>query len=114
MLTIILKLDIPAIFIGIISSDWINFKNKRMEEIKKINGKILYIIDGTFKIDINKGNKKSTSRSLKKLISSNKLIIIPNPKNKSVIFNINFEYSIKIYFLSMFVLSISNERDFQI
>ena len=33
---IILKFDTPAIFKAIISSDWTNFKNKIIEEIKKI------------------------------------------------------------------------------
>ena len=96
----------PAILIEIISSDRINFKNKPIEEIKKINGNNLYIILGTFKKHNDNGNHNPTSWSLKKFISSNKLRMRPNDKKIKVIFNMFFEYSIKKYFLNVFDLNI--------
>ena len=93
---IILKFDIPAIFKAIISSDRINFKNNMIDEIKKINGNILYIIEGTFKKVNDKGNKIPTAWSLKKFTSSIKLKTIPRAKKPKVTFNMILEYSIKV------------------
>ena len=103
---IILKFDMPAIFKAIISSDWINFKNNMIDEIRKINGNNLYINEGTFKKVNDKGNRIPTAWSLKKLISSNILRTIPKAKKAKVTFNTILEYSIKKYFLNILSLNI--------
>ena len=103
---IILKFDMPATFKAIISSDLMNFKNNMIDEIKKINGNILYIIDGTFKKVNDKGNKIPTAWSLKKLTSSIKLKTTPKAKKAKVTFNTILEYSIKKYFINMLNLNI--------
>ena len=96
----------PATFKIIISSDWINFKNNMIDEIKKINGNSLYIIAGTFKKVNDKGNKNPTAWSLKKLTSSNILRTMPKAKKANVTFNMILEYSIKKYFLNILKLNI--------
>jgi hypothetical protein len=58
---IILKFDMPAIFKAINSSDRTNLRNNMIDEIKKINGKSLYIIEGTFKRVKITGNKNPTA-----------------------------------------------------
>ena len=103
---IILKFDTPAIFKAIISSDWTNFKNKIIEEIKKMKGKSLYTIVGTFKNVNDRGNKNPTAWSLKKFISSNMLNIIPRAKKIRKIFIIIFENSTKKYLLNTLILNI--------
>ena len=103
---IILKFDMPAIFIAITSSDWTKFKNNMIDEIKKINGNSLYIIEGTFKKVNDKGNKNPTAWSLKKFTSSNILRTIPKAKKAKVTFNTILEYSIKKYFLNILNLNI--------
>ena len=51
----------PATFKAINSSDRANLKNNMIDEIKKINGKSLYIIEGTFKKVKVTGNKNPTA-----------------------------------------------------
>jgi hypothetical protein len=58
---IILRFDTPATFKAIISSDRTNLKKNMIDEIKKINGKSLYIIEGTFKKVKVTGNKNPTA-----------------------------------------------------
>ena len=77
-----------------------------IDAIKKINGKSLYIIEGTFKKVKVTGNKNPTAWSLKKLTSSNILRIIPRAENIKVTFNTVLEYSIKKYFLNILNLNI--------
>jgi PII-like signaling protein len=58
---IILKFDMPATLKVINSSDRTNLKNNMIDEIKKINGKSLYIIEGTFKKVKVTGSKNPTA-----------------------------------------------------
>ena len=77
-----------------------------IDEIKKINGKSLYIIEGTFKKVNDKGNKNPTEWSLKKLTSSNILRTIPKAKKIEVTLNKILVYLIKKYFLNILSLNI--------
>ena len=103
---IILKFDMPAIFIAIISSDWTKFKNNMIDYIKKINGRSLYILECTFKKVKDKGNNNPTPWSLKKFTSSNKLRTIPKAKKARETFNMVLVYSTKKYFLNILNLNI--------
>ena len=77
-----------------------------IDEIKKMKGKSLYIIEGTFKKVNDKGNKNPTARSLKKLTSSNILRTIPKAIKAKETFNTILEYLIKKYFLNILNLNI--------
>ena len=77
-----------------------------IDEIKKINGNSLYIIEGTFNKVKDKGNISPTAWSLKKFTSSNILRTIPKAKKTKVTFIKILEYSIKKYFLNILSLNI--------
>ena len=54
---IMLKLDFPAILIGMISFVLLSCIKIMIEDAKMINGNIEYNISGVFNNDINRGNK---------------------------------------------------------
>ena len=89
--------DIPEVFIAIISSVLVNFKNNQTEDNKIIKGNKLKIKFGTINIDIKIGIKIPILRSLKKLISSNKFIIVAKEKKAIIIVNIIFKKSFDTY-----------------
>ena len=69
----------------------IRLKKKNWEEIKKINGKILYKIEGAFKKLSNNGTYKLALVSLKKLTSSNTFKIKIKIKKIEVIYKNDFK-----------------------
>ena len=77
-----------------------------IDDIKKINGKSLYIIEGTFNKVKDKGTRSPTPWSLKKFTSSNILRMIPRDKKTNVTFNKILEYLIKKYLLIILNLNI--------
>ena len=71
-----LKLDFPAILIGMISFVLINCKKTKIDDTKITNGNNEYNISGVFNNDINSGKKIFEYEwSLKKFCSSNKFKI---------------------------------------
>jgi len=77
------KLDIPETFIAVSSSVFLIFKKNQRPDIKIMKGKKLCNKLGVNRKDNPIGTLKFTSISLKKFISSNKVII--NPKQKKTI-----------------------------
>jgi len=77
---IIDRFDIPETFIDVCSFVFLTFKKNQIPDIKITNGKKLFSKLGTNRSDRIMGVEIVTSKSLKKLISSNIFIIKPKQK----------------------------------
>ena len=82
---IIDRFDIPETFMAVISSVFLIFKKNQIPDTKITNGKKLFNKLGTNNKDNKIGVTKVTSKSLKKLISSNIFIIKPKRKKTPLV-----------------------------
>jgi len=91
------KFDMPDIFIAVTSSLFFIFKKNQIPDIKIIKGNISYNSEGTISDDKKIGIYIPTSISLKRFISSNKVIINPRQKKIKTTFIRILENSLAIY-----------------